>query len=196
MSMIQTQVPLDELEHWESQIRGNIGIVRFQPDGTRRQEVIRGGRDFRISTEHRLENERLIKRARDNPFRNGQLRLKAAPPAREEEVVEEFKGTSATVDNDDLMGILEMKGIDAFRAEVAKIDDVPILDRMAGLAEDHSEIHPKRREAVLERINELEDRTGAPSPLEEIDPRTGEPYLTNPDDLPAAAAGGQRVATG
>lgn len=77
------------IETWRSQIAGRQGVIRINPDGTQRTELIRGRREFSLSPTERKVTESQCASDTLNPFRNGQF-----VPVRLVETDEDFAALS------------------------------------------------------------------------------------------------------
>lgn len=157
----------EQLENWESKVRGKIEIFRLAPDGSRRPELVYGGREFWILPSDRKANESRIPRRENNPFRNGSLRLKNAD-ANVADDTDALRETSAVLDDKDLTDMLKL-GAAQLAKRLAEINDLPVLERIKALA-DESDLNPTRMKAVDERLAAARGPVAQPLPPPAGDP--------------------------
>jgi hypothetical protein len=67
------------VEEWEHISPQQWGIIRLDPRGDERHEVISGRRTFKITTEERIITEDRIRKDDDDPFLNGSFRPVVVP---------------------------------------------------------------------------------------------------------------------
>lgn len=145
-----------ELETWENTSASTFGVNRFTGVGHEtRQEIIRPGRKFLISTkERRMLNSDRSYAEHVDPFKNGFFR-----PV---ELVESSTDLNENpnphhMSTTDLRSLFRVRKIDEFRTVLEEFDSPQILTAMADLAANHPDVNAtvKQAEAIEIRLEEV-----------------------------------------
>lgn len=135
------------LEEWESISNQGWGIMRLDPRGEEKQELVNGRRKFKLTTEERIITQDRIKDERNDPFLNGSFRPITVPDS------VSVESNPNALSDEEITRILESSEV-AFGEWLANIDSIATLRRMIELAED-TEISIKRFRVVESRLDEI-----------------------------------------
>lgn len=136
------------VETWEHISPSNWGIIRLDPRGDDRHEVISGRRTFKITTEERIITQDRIQDEHLDPFLNGSFRpvvvpdsitVKTNPNALSDEEIERILGSSDI----------------AWDENLKIIDSVATVRRMLEVAEDFEGMSVKRFRELERRLVEV-----------------------------------------
>lgn len=169
------------VETWEHISPAQWGIIRLDPRGDERSEVITGRRNFKITTEERILYQDKIKNEKDDPFLNGAFRpvivpdsvtIETNPNALSDEEIEKILGSSEV----------------AWSEWLKTIDSVATVRRMLELAESSDSVSVKRFRALENRLLEVRGEAR----IDTKDPAL-QSFLSN---RPSLGADGNTVANG
>lgn len=168
------------VETWEHISPQQWGIIRLDPRGDEKHEVIKGRRTFQITSEERIITEGRILDELNDPFLNGSFRPVLVPDS-----VTEQTNPNALSD-EEILRILQTESAMAWRENLKVIDSVGTIKRMLEMAEE--------ADISVRRLRELEahlEETRGKVQLNYKDPALrsflGRGRTTEPAD-PAAAA--------
>lgn len=176
-----TQEDKDFLETWEHISPQNWGIIRLDPRGDERPEVIAGRRNFKLTTEERMITQDKIRDEKLDPFMNGSFRPVVVPDSITIET------NPNALSDDEIQKILHASDL-AWSEWLETIDSVATVRRMLDLAEQDEDMS-------LKRYRQLEQRLVDVRGVVRIDYK--DPTLRNfLSDRPNPAADGHVVSSG
>lgn len=148
------------VETWENIAVGTLGIIRLNPRGDEKHEMIEGSRTFMITTEERVITQDRIAIKDLDPFLNGSFRPVVVPDS-----VTVQSNPNALSDTE-IKKILTASDI-AWDEWLSQIDSVATVRRMIDLAED--------ADISVRRLRRLEERLVEVRPLARIE--SNDPHL-------------------
>lgn len=134
------------VETWEHISPQGWGIIRLDPRGEERPEIITGRRNFMITTEERIITEDRIKNEADDPFLNGSFRPVVVPDS------VSIESNPNALSDDEIDRILNAESELAWSENLSVIDSVATLRRMIERAEDNEDLTYKRFRQLEERL--------------------------------------------
>lgn len=155
----------NQLETWQSEIRGRQGIIRIGPGGEQSIELVRGRRQFSLSPAERKATERKAANDRKNPFMNGMFtRVTLIEDDPDFARLSHGEALTETDMNDLIDG-----NVRTAIARVKRVESPHTLRRFYELVEEREDVSGKLVAAIKERAAELgapisdgEQRTVAP----------------------------------
>ncbi len=138
-----TQADREFVETWEHVSPQEWGIIRLDPRGDERPDVIRGRRTFKITTEERIITQDRIRAEHNDPFLNGSFRPVTVPDS------VTIESNPNALSDEEIRKILVSSDI-AWTENLKTIDSVATYKRMLEIAEDS--------EISIRRFRELEGR--------------------------------------
>jgi hypothetical protein len=145
-----TQEDRDFVETWEHISPQQYGIMRLDPRGDERHEVIAGRRNFKITTEERILSQDKIKYPEMDPFLNGAFRPIVVPDS------VTIETNPNALSDEEINKILASSEL-AWNEWLGTIDSVATIRRMMELAES-SDISIKRFRSLEQRLIEVRGR--------------------------------------
>lgn len=177
-----TQEDKSFVETWEHISPQGWGIIRLDPRGEERPEIIQGRRTFMITTEERIISEDRIKDEANDPFLNGSFRPVVVPDS------VNIESNPNALSDEEIDKILNSESALAWTENLSVIDSVATLRRMIERAEENEGL-------TYKRFRELEDRLEVVRGEVKLDVK--DPALKNfLSDRPNPDAGGNTVANG
>lgn len=147
MSGSITKEDREFVESWEHISPQSWGILRLDPRGDERPEVIEGRRTFKITTEERILTQDKIRDIANDPFLNGSFRPVVVPDS------VTIESNPNALSDEDIMKILSASDL-AWAEWMKTIDSVATLRRMVDLAED-ADLGMKRFRVLEARLLEV-----------------------------------------
>lgn len=138
-----TQEDREFVETWEHISAQQWGIVRLDPRGDERPEVISGRRSFKITTEERILTQDKVRDSKNDPFLNGSFRPVTVPDS------VTVESNPNALSDQEIVKILNGSDL-AWNEWLQTIDSVATLKRMVDLSEDV--------DLGMKRFRQLEDR--------------------------------------
>lgn len=166
------------VETWEHISPQQWGIVRLDARGEDRHEVIRGRREFMLTSEERLLSQDRIRDKANDPFVNGAFRPVFVPDSIT------IESNPNALSDDEIEKILGSSDI-AWMEYLKVIDSVATVRRMMELAEDS--------DLTLRRFHQLEDRLKEVRGIVRI--QSNDPVLKNYLNQEAAVEDGEKKPT-
>jgi len=136
------------VETWEHVSPQQWGIIRLDPRGEEKHEIIATRRSFKITTEERIITEDRIRLDENDPFLNGSFRPVVVPDS------VTIESNPNALSDEEINKILESDSELAWTEWLKTIDSVATIKRMLELAED-SELTVKRFRALEARLEEV-----------------------------------------
>lgn len=124
-----TQSDREFVETWENIASYQNGIIRLDPRGDEKQEMISGPRTFMITTQERLITQDRVADKRNDPFSNGSFRPIVVP----EDVTIETNPNALS--DEEILDIFKCSDF-AWGEYMEVIDSPATLNRMIDLADD------------------------------------------------------------
>lgn len=157
------QDPL-QYEIWRNAIKGFIGVKKTDRRGEMKDEVIRGGEKFQITTEDRQLNSELAAGDDLDVFKNGMLM-----PVKILDGAEDAKEIAS---NPNLITESDMAALFAahwktFEAKIGQISNPSTLNRLLAMAEES--------DATVRQVNALKERVQALQPVPVVERETFTP---------------------
>lgn len=151
-----TETP--KLETWQSGVRGVVAIKKFDRRGEMKDEVIRAGQKFTLTTEERIFNQDRAASPELCDFRNGRL-----IPVRILDGTEDAKEIAS---NPNLIGESEMvdllKGhFKTFESKLRAISNTVALERFLAVAEDN--------DATIKQVSAIKTRLDEVNPIRVVE---------------------------
>ncbi len=139
-----------DLEQWQSNIRGRIGIIRVDSEGRQRTQLVLGGARFSLSPQERQITEQNAVEGR-NPFMNGQF-----SPVQLVESAEDYDrvNNSGALSDSDIDEMLSIANHQTFLKALKEIDSPYTIQRMMERAVEKNSSEP-RLQAVRDHLAEL-----------------------------------------
>lgn len=134
------------VETWENIAPFTNAIIRVDPRGVERQELVVGRRNFMVTTEERMITQDRIVDQKLDPFRNGSFRPVLVPDS------VDMKSNPNALSDEEIKSILVSSDI-AFSEWLKVIDSPETLRRMIELAEE-SDVSLKRYKEIGGRLAE------------------------------------------
>lgn len=150
----------DFVETWEHISPQQWGIIRLDARGENRHEVIRGSREFMLTTEERIISQDRIRNKENDPFQNGAFRPIIVPDSITVE------SNPNALSDEEIAKILTASEL-AFQEHVKVIDSRATLRRMLELANESDEVTVKRYRQMEQRLAEVR---GGATRIESKDP--------------------------
>lgn len=135
------------VETWEHISPQEWGIIRLDPRGDERHEVISGRMTFKITTEERILTEDKIRKEVNDPFLNGSFRPILVPDS------VTIESNPNALSDEDINKILNSSEL-AWSEWLNTIDSVATLRRMLELAED-TDLSIKRYRVLEGRLQDV-----------------------------------------
>lgn len=135
------------VETWEHISPQQWGIVRLDARGDYRHEVIRGQRQFMLTTEERILSQDRIREKTNDPFMNGSFRPLIVPDSIT------IESNPNALSDEEIQKILNASEV-AWDEYLKVIDSVATVRRMLEVA-DNSEISVKRYRQLENRLKEV-----------------------------------------
>lgn len=135
------------VESWEHISPQQWGIIRLDPRGDEKPEIITGRRTFRITTEERIITEDRIKEPKNDPFLNGSFRPIVVPDS------VTIETNPNALSDDEVLKILASSDF-VFSEWMDTIDSVATLRRLMEMAED-ADVSVKRFRVLERRLEEV-----------------------------------------
>jgi hypothetical protein len=136
------------LEEWESISNQGWGILRLDPRGEEKDEVILGRRHFKLTTEERIITQDKIKDRKNDPFLNGAFRPVIVPDS------VTVESNPNALSDEEILKILNTGSEIAWEEWLNTITSVATVRRMIELAEE-TEISIKRYRRLESRLEEV-----------------------------------------
>lgn len=164
-----------QVETWKNNGNGNIWVWKTDRFGNMKDELVKSGQKFTITTDERLHNSERASSPDLDIFRNGSL----APV----KLIEGSEDEAELASNPNLIAESEMAGLFKLKAKgfderLGSITNETVLRRLKAIAED------EETGATLAQVRKVEAR------LEEI------LHPEGPEDTTGPRVGGQRVGAG
>lgn len=140
-----TQEDRDFVETWEHISPQNWGIIRLDPRGDERPEVISDRRTFKITTEERMITQDKIRNEKLDPFLNGSFRPVIVPDSITIET------NPNALSDEEIKKILHASDL-AWSEWLETIDSVATVRRMLDLAEEDEDMTVKRYRQLEQRL--------------------------------------------
>ena len=137
----------DFVETWEHISPQQWGIMRLDARGEDKHEVIRGRREFMLTTEERILSQDRIRGKENDPFQNGAFRPVIVPDSIT------IESNPNALSDDEIEKILSASDV-AWEEYLKVIDSRATLRRMMELAED-SDLTVKRFRQLEGRLKEV-----------------------------------------
>lgn len=164
-----------ELETWENRGNGNIWVWKADRFGTMKDELVKAGGKFTITTDERLHNQERAANVDQDIFRNGTLGpVKLIKGSEDEKELASNPNLIAESEMAELFSLHHTK----FDERLASITNETVLRRLQGLAED------EETGATLRQVRKIEERIVDLS------------NVARPEDTTGARVGGERVGAG
>lgn len=135
------------VETWEHISPQQWGIVRLDARGDYRHEVIRGQREFMLTTEERILSQDRIREKSNDPFMNGSFRPIIVPDSIT------IESNPNALSDEEIEKILNASDV-AWDEYLKVIDSVATVRRMMEVADD-SEVSVKRYRQLEGRLKEV-----------------------------------------
>lgn len=135
----------DFTETWENIATRQNVVLKLDPRGDVKPEVISGRRNFYITTEERLLTQEKVVEDKNNPFKNGDFRPVVVPDSVNVE-------TNPNALSDDEISQMFHVGEAAWVGILETIDSVATLRRMLDLADESEDLSLKRYRSVEARL--------------------------------------------
>lgn len=132
------------VEEWEHISPQSWGIIRLDPRGDERPDVIVGRRKFKITTEERIITQDAIKDEKNDPFLNGAFRPVVVPDS------VSIESNPNALSDEEILKILNTESDIAWSEHLSLIDSVATLRRMLDMSED--------TDITIKRYRQLEQR--------------------------------------
>lgn len=136
------------VEVWEHISPQEWGIITLDARGEERHEIVRGRRNFRITTEERMITQDRIKKVENDPFLNGSFRPVTVPDS------VTIESNPNALSDEEIRRILDSESAIAWQENLKTIDSVATLRRMLEIAED-SDISIRRFRELEARLDEV-----------------------------------------
>lgn len=124
-----TQTDKEFVETWENIASYQNGVIKLDPRGDEKQEIISGNRTFFITTYERLITQDRVEDPKNDPFINGSFR-----PVKVPEGVT-FETNPNALSDDEIFQIFQSSDV-AWSEYMLVIDSPATLNRMIDLADD------------------------------------------------------------
>lgn len=147
MSGSITKEDREFVESWEHISPQQWGIIRLDPRGDERPEMIDGRRTFKITTEERILTQDKIRDEANDPFLNGSFRPVVVPDS------VTIESNPNALSDEDIHKILNSSDL-AWQEWMKTIDSVATLRRMVDLAEE-ADLGMKRFRTLEARLQEV-----------------------------------------
>lgn len=148
-----TQEERDFVETWENIAAYQNAIIRLDPRGEEKHEVVQGEkRHFMITTEERLLTQSKIVDKANDPFTNGSFRPVVVP----ENITIETNPNALS--DEEIFEIFAASDF-AWTEWMHTIDSPATLNRMVDLADDAEGVTVKRLREVQMRLREVKPQT-------------------------------------
>lgn len=168
------------VETWEHVSPAQWGIIRLDPRGEEKHEIIATTRSFKITTEERIITQDRIRLDDNDPFLNGSFRPVIVPDT------VTIESNPNALSDEEINKILESDSELAWTQWLETIDSVATLKRMLELAEE-TDLSIKRFRTLEARLEEIRGKVR----IDTKDPALKN-FLSNRPNLDA----GNTVATG
>lgn len=164
-----------QVETWKNNGNGNVWVWKIDRLGNLKDEVVKSGQKFTITTDERLLNSERASGPDMDIFRNGAL-----APVR---LIEGSEDARELAENPNLIAESEMAGlfklkVKDFEDRLTSITNETVLRRLKAIAED------EETGATLKQVRKIEER------LEDI------VHPVAPEDTTGPRVGGQRAGAG
>lgn len=169
------------VEEWEHISPQGWGIIRLDPRGDEKHEIINGRRRFKITTEERVITQDRIKDEKNDPFLNGSFRPVVVPDS------VTIESNPNALSDEEILKILGTESEIAWNEWMSTIDSVATIRRMLEMAED-TDLSIKRFRSLEARLEEVRG---------EVRIDTNDPALKNfLSDRPNLGATGNLTSSG
>lgn len=149
------------VETWANIAEYSNVIVRLDPRGDEKPEVISGERQFFITTEERLITQGKILDAANDPFRNGSFRPITVPAS------VDVESNPNALSDEDIRKIFVASDL-AFEEWLKTVDSPATIDRMVRLAKESDDLTMRRYRLLEERHFELHPKKRLTTSDEEL----------------------------
>lgn len=143
-----TQADREFVETWEHISPQQWGIIRLDPRGDERPEVILGRRTFKITTEERIITQDRIRETANDPFLNGSFRPITVPDS------VTIESNPNALSDEEISKILVSSDL-AWSEYLKTIDSVATYRRMMEIAEESDTLTIKRFRQLEQRLSEV-----------------------------------------
>lgn len=148
-----------EMETWKNVGKGKAEIIKLDPRGIERGELIDGGKTFTITREERLINQDRCLASKNDSFSNGRF-----SPVRildGDEPEHDMALSPNLISEGDLQGLFKQHW-KTFEKKIAEISSVITLQRLLDIANE-KDATVKQVKVIEERLFEI-DSTAFPQP--------------------------------
>lgn len=139
----------DFMETWENIAPYQSAIVRLDPRGMEKAEVIQGRRNFMLTTEDRIITQSKVLDPANDPFKNGAFRPVVVP----DDITVQTNPNALS--DEDILKILRSESAVAWSEWLLTLDSIATLRRMMDLAEGEENLSLKRFRDIERRIVEV-----------------------------------------
>lgn len=136
----------DFVETWENIAVYQSAIIRLDPRGEEKAEVIQGRRSFMLTTQDRIITESKVLDRANNPFKNGAFRPVVVP----DDVT--IESNPNALSDEDILKILRTESKVAWSEWMSTLDSIATLRRMLDLAEAEEDLSLRRYRDIEDRI--------------------------------------------
>lgn len=143
-----TEEDRDFVETWEHISAQRWGIIRLDPRGDTRDEVIMGRRTFKLTSEERIITQDAIRDKKNDPFLNGSFRPIVVPDS------VTVESNPNALSDEEIERILASSDI-AWRENLSVIDSVATIRRMLEIAEELDTVSLRRYRELESRLSEV-----------------------------------------
>lgn len=139
------------VETWEHIASSGDAVIRLDPRGEERQELIVNRRQFMITTEERLITQDRIAEEKNDPFRNGNFRPVIVPDSVDK------KSNPNALSDEEIQSLFASSDL-AWDEWMKVLDSAETLRRMLDMAEK-TDIPLRRYRQVERRLAEVKPKT-------------------------------------